>query len=167
MIARREVRAALPLCTLALLAACTPRPTPYQPLAEQGGYQETRLEARVYRVTFQGNPQTGQGAVLDMALLRCAELARQAGLTHLVLLGRSAEAKLDTFQRSADGPMGFGHRRFFGFPQYETVTYVRYHAVTVLVRLLPAEEAKGEKDALDAGELLKNLSHYRQAEAPR
>jgi hypothetical protein len=145
-----------------LLAACTRQPTPYRPLGPGGGYEEARLQERVYRVTFQGNPDTRPGAVLDMALLRCAELTQQAGLTHFALLSRSAEAKLDTAVRSLpDDSLWSGRHMLGGLSRYETVTYVRYHVVTVLVRLMTAEEAKGAGDAFDAADLIRRMAGYR------
>lgn len=145
-----------------LVGACTHLPTPYQPLGPGGGYEEARLQERVYRVTFQGNPDTRPGAVLDMALLRCAELTQQAGLTHFALLSRSAEAKLDTATRTVpDDSLWSGRHMLGGFPRYETVTFVRYHVVTVLIRLMTAEEAKGAGDAFDAADLIRRAAGYR------
>jgi len=72
---RSHLWIAVCIAATAWLAACTQAPTPYGPLAGSGGYQESRLQERMYRVTFQGNPATRMGAVLDMALLRGAELA--------------------------------------------------------------------------------------------
>lgn len=149
-----------------LLAACTQQPTPYQPLGPQGGYQETRLQERVYRVTFQGNPVTRAGTVLDLALRRCAELTREAGYAAFVLLGRSSEAKLETAVRSLPEETMFpGRSGFFGLPRYETVTYVRYHEVTLLMRMLTPEEAAREKDAFDAADLLRRLKVMREPKA--
>lgn len=151
-----------------LLAACAQQPTPYQPLGPEGGYQETRLQERVYRVTFQGNPATRAGTVLDLALRRCAELAQQAGYAAFVLLGRSSEAKLETAVRSLPEETMFpGRSGFFGLPRYETVTYVRYHEVTLLMRMLTAEEAAREKDAFDAADLLRRLETPRQPQTSR
>ncbi|HEX7927896.1 MAG TPA: hypothetical protein VF678_09900 [bacterium] len=148
----------------ALTVACTQQPTPYQPMGAQGGYQESRLQERVYRVTFQGNAVSRPGAVLDMALLRCAELTREAGYADFVLQARSTQTKLDTAVRSLPDDRMFPSRHnFLAMPQYETVTYVRYHEVNVLMRMLTAEEAKAEKDAYDAEDLLQRLAFYRQA----
>lgn len=160
-------RAAVPaLCAMALLGACTLQPTPYQPLDEDGGYQETRLQDQMYRVTFQGNPVTRPGAVLDMALLRCGELAQAAGYPAFVLLGNAAATKLDTAVRSVPEDSMFpGRYGFFSLPRYETVTYVRYHEVTLLMRMLTAEEAKGEKDAFNAADLVRRLAKYRKPKA--
>ncbi len=147
-----------------ILSACAHGPTPYQPLGSQGGYEEMRLQERMYRVTFRGNPDTEPGPVLDMAVLRCAELTRQAGLSHFTLLSRSAEAKLDTMTRSApEEPMFPSRHMLLGLPRYETMTYVRYHAVTLMMRMLPAEEAQGLPDAFDAADLIRRLAQYRAA----
>ena len=151
----------------AVLAACAQQPTLYQPVGPQGGYQQTRLQERVYRVTFQGNPATRAGAVLDMALLRCAELTHEAGYQGFVLLGRSAETKLDTTVRSLPEESMFpGRSSFFALPRYETVTYVRYHEVTLLMRMLTVDEAKAEQDAFEAEDLLRRLEQYRQPKVP-
>jgi hypothetical protein len=150
----------------ALLCACTQLPTPYQPLASSGGYQETRLQERIYRVTFQGNPNTEPGAVLDMAFLRCAELSHAAGYPGFVLMGESSESKLGTAIRTFPEDESFpGRRGFFSFPRYETVTYVSYHVVTLLMRLLTADEAKAEKESFDTADLLRRLAGYRASQA--
>ena len=56
---------------VASLAACSSNPTPYQPLGEEGGYEESRLQQRLYRVSFKGNRQTREADVLDFLFLRC------------------------------------------------------------------------------------------------
>jgi len=78
--------ASLVLCAGALAACTPPQPTPYQPLPAEarslGGYEETRLQGDVYRVSFRGNRYSPEEDVVDKLYLRCAELTLAAGYSH-------------------------------------------------------------------------------------
>ena len=156
---------------LTLLSACTVKPTPYQPLQENGGYEETRLQAQVYRVSFRGNSATPETTVLDSVFRRCAELTLAQSYTHFLIqenFGRTGLTLRPTGVRMGVG-MGFSSRSsFWGLgvggplsdPQY--AASVDYHLAIFMIRLLSAEEAaripEAERPRLfDAADLLKGL----------
>lgn len=58
------------------LAGCTA--TPYQPSGLRGGYSEVRLGPDSYSVTFSGNAYSTEPQARSMAMLRGAELCRDA-----------------------------------------------------------------------------------------
>lgn len=157
-----------------LLAACTPKPTPYQPLGKKGGYEETRLKENVYRVSFRGNRYTRETAVLDYLYLRSAELTRNAGFSHFVIVqdyGKTQGALAPRGGFSIGLGFSSGIRRSaWGVgghlpvsPAYGTV--VDYHLGVLVIRMMNAEAAKKEKDVLDVEFLLKSI-HEKFAKKP-
>jgi hypothetical protein len=161
-----------------LLAGCALQPTPYQPLGEAGGYEETRLGERVYRVSFRGNRATAETAVLDFLYLRCAELTQQAGYTHFVIqenFGRT-QLNVQALPRSSVGVgMGFGSSRSFwglgfnaplGEPDVQAT--ISYHLGVFVIRMLNDAEARQAEAAdkgqvYDAGYLLRSLEPKKEA----
>ena len=160
--------AAITLATLSL-AACSAKPTPYQSLEEEGGYEESRLQQRVYRVSFKGNRNTREADVLDFLFLRSAELTVINGFTHFVIQQDYGRTQMD-LQAGASTPsfqfgLGFSNRRSFwglGFggpsPPYYTGT-ISYHLAMFVIKMLKAEEAAplGDK-ALNASFIIESLS---------
>ena len=63
------------------LAACASTPTVYQPAAGPNavGYSDYRIEPGRYRVTFRGGPGAPPAQVMDLALIRAADLALADG----------------------------------------------------------------------------------------
>jgi hypothetical protein len=172
---RVDAERCLALLGLALLAGCTLQPTPYQPLGEHGGYEESRLQERVFRVSFRGNRATPETTVLDFLFLRCAELTRQNGFTHFAVeedFGRTQLSVRAGPPRSSVG-VGVGHfsgRSFWSFgmsaplsePDYETV--VSYHLAVFLIRMLSAEEARqGPGPTYEADYLIRSLAPKKEA----
>lgn len=69
---------------LALAAAgCA---THYQPRAWSGGYSETRPAPDVFEVTFDANGYTSSETARAYLLYRCAELTREQGFDHFVVV---------------------------------------------------------------------------------
>lgn len=156
-----------------LTAACTVNPTPYQPLAENGGYDEARLQKDVYRVSFRGNSATLETNVLDYTFRRCAEVTLAHGYTHFLIeedYGRTRLTLRSTGARVGVG-VGFSSRSSFwgmGFggplsePEYTPA--VSYHLAIFVIRLLTPEEAAKVPEAqraklFDAADLLHGGSH--------
>ena len=158
---------------LTLLAACAAKPTPYQPREKDKdeGYEEQRLQERVWRISFRANRHTREEDIVDYLFLRSAELTAQSGYTHFLV-----ETDYSRTQTAASGAprtgvsMGFGaggSNSFwgmgFGFsPRSETNSYVAYHLGMFIVRMLNAEEAADRKEAYEAAFLLKNLDAKKQ-----
>lgn len=172
---RTAARPAALAAVLVVLAGCTLQPTPYQPLAESGGYEETQLGQRVYRVSFRGNRATAETDVLDYLFLRCAELTHQAGYHSFVIqedFGRTGLTTRNVGPRTSVGMgVGFGNSRSFwglGFgapisePEYEAA--VSYHLAVFVIRMLTPEEAKSaEGQVYDADFLLRSLEPKKEA----
>lgn len=171
----------LPALALALLAAasgaaCTPRPTPYQPLGESGGYEETRLQENVYRVSFKANPSTAETTVLDYLYLRCAELTQEAGYSHFLIVQDFGKSQTESRPRARMGiGLGFfsGARNSFwsagasaplGSSGYERS--ISYHLGFFVIRMLKPEQAREEPDALEVAFLLKSLEEKLAASEP-
>lgn len=64
---------------ISIMTGCA---TAYQPKGLSGGFEETPLDANVWRVSFRGNGYTKSERAEDFALLRSAELALANGFTH-------------------------------------------------------------------------------------
>lgn len=89
---RHTLRTLTSTLPLLLLPGCA---TPYQPAGFWGdGFTETQLAENVYRVRFRGNDSTSAEQAGDFALLRAAELCRQAG--HSLLVVHDEDASLST-----------------------------------------------------------------------
>lgn len=92
-----------------LLGGCaTPATTPYRPAldANDQGYQEQRIEANRYRVTFTGNSVTSREAVENFMLLRTAELTLNQGYDYFVLDNQDTESQTYYLQSMSEyGPL--------------------------------------------------------------
>lgn len=77
-----------------LLSACA---TTYQSVGATGGYSETRLDEKVFRVSFKGNGYTSQERASDFALLRCAEIALQHGYEYFAIIDEQNYTKNSTY----------------------------------------------------------------------
>src|SRR5262245_44103649 len=66
-----------------LLVACA---TPYQSRKFSGGYSDEKVADDVYEVTFAANGATRDETVRTYLLYRCAELTKQNGFDHFVVL---------------------------------------------------------------------------------
>jgi hypothetical protein len=148
-------------------AACTPQPTPYQPLADEGGFEETRLQPNVYRVSFKANPYTSETTVLDYIYLRSAELTKEAGYTHFLInrdWGKSqAMARPRTRVSVGLGFYSGVRSSFWGAGAHVPVAPVdyeggiAYHLGVFVIRMLGPEEAAKEPEALEVEFLLNSV----------
>ena len=155
------------LCLALFAAGCTPTATPYQPLDKKGGYEETRLKENVYRVSFKGNRYTPETRMLDFLYLRSAELTRDAGYSHFLVVqdyGKTQGRSVPRSQLSVGFGFSSGIRQSAwgvgaGLPlsqDYNTV--VEYHLGGFVIRMLNAKDAAQEPDALEADFLLKSIN---------
>ncbi|MEM8615337.1 MAG: hypothetical protein AAGF20_00225 [Pseudomonadota bacterium] len=85
------------LATIAL-AGCA---TGYKPLGFSGGYSEVPLAADTYQVSYRANAYTKPDRAQEMTLLRCAELADEAGYAYFVI--RSVEDQSRTSSYTTGG----------------------------------------------------------------
>jgi len=159
----------LVVLTLILMGGgCAQHPTPYQPRNEEGGFEESRLQEDMYRVSFKGNRATPESEVIDFLFLRCAEVTLSAGYTHFTVekdFGRT-QADLTAEPRTTVG-LGFGASSgssFWGLgfgagppPSYQA--RIRYHLAMFVIRLIRAEEGrKPPKEAYEASFLVRSLT---------
>ena len=139
-----------------LAAACAVHPTPYQPLRKNGGFEETRLQEQVYRVSFKANRYTSETDVIDFLFFRSAELTLQSGYTHFIVqedFGRT-RMELRPVPGSTSLHLGFGvsRRRSFwglGFGHgfgYNYAPEVSYHLGMFVIRMLTGREAEDHRE---------------------
>lgn len=81
---------------LLALAGCG-SPTKYQAEAWDGGFNETRLDKNVFKVSFQGNKYSKPERIEEMALLRSADVTLSNGFTHFVILSGKSKEDVHTF----------------------------------------------------------------------
>jgi hypothetical protein len=155
------------LLSAALLGACA-TPTPYRPATDGTGYSEQQLEPDRYRVTFAGNSRTPRGRVANGLLLRAAELTRETGHDHFIVVSRDTERSVTYHTTVTDlGPPGVvSHRRFFGighdpfgFDGFATVTARprdSYRAVANIV-LRQGPKPADDPHAYDARAVIERL----------
>lgn len=174
----RRAKTILAAGLLALgLGACASTPLYAPQVRESGsGYSEQRLDEDQYRVTFTGRRSTSRERVEDALILRAAEVTRSAGYTHFMIDQRQTDQEL--IRRR--GPIytgpdffalhgGFGGRYYgrYGYgwydpfwrnigyywDDYERTRYVAYADIA----LLTAEEARGNRRAISADDVIRNL----------
>jgi hypothetical protein len=87
-----NIRTLLAQAILCGLAACA---TPYQERGMMGGFTESQLGPRVWRVNFVSNPGRTPDEVKDMILLRSAELVTAGGFDRFVVV-QASDQKLVT-----------------------------------------------------------------------
>lgn len=88
------MRIALIACASAALTACA-TPTVFAPAgssAYASGFNDSRIEANRYRVTYRGGSGAPPALVRDFALLRAADLTREAGYEWFRVVDRFGEA---------------------------------------------------------------------------
>lgn len=91
------MRKLLIAAALAGLAGCA---TTYQPKGYFGGYDELRIGADAFLVSFNGNSRTSAARAHDLLLLRCADLALANGATYF----RIEELTDETQRRFVEAP---------------------------------------------------------------
>ena len=152
-----------------LFSACTgPRPTPYQPLGPGGGFEQTRLQEDVYRVSFRGNRHTPEMDVLDFLYLRCAELTVDAGYTHfdvresfgsLSFVPELRPQSIMAMRASRYDPF-WGYQTTIGFgPAWGTPPFkIDYRLAVFVIGMSRGADENGRKFRMEAGYILRSLA---------
>ncbi|MGP1397006.1 MAG: CC0125/CC1285 family lipoprotein [Inquilinaceae bacterium] len=149
------------LLVLATGCAADRGPTPYQPLADAGGFTEQRLADDIWRVQFEGNTRTPRATVENYLLHRAAELATVHGYGGVAIIEQEIERT--TRYRAAGYPPpfpgAFHHRYpFYGqgyWPGYygpERYDPINRYTGYVLVRAyngVPPGDVAAQYDARD------------------
>lgn len=101
------IRPFLVAAMCASLAACASTPTVFQAAAGPTavGYSDYRIEPGRYRVTFRGGPGAPAQQVMDLALLRAADIALAEGYDWFRVASRVTDALPD---RSPSVGLGVG-----------------------------------------------------------
>ena len=89
----------------AVLAGCA---TPYQPTGTAGGYYHKVLAENTYIVGFSGNGFTDRSTARDFALLRAAEIGKQLGYDHMVVLGADDQSRTEDIKFGAPTANTYG-----------------------------------------------------------
>lgn len=92
-------RTGLILASALLLCGCAA--TPYQPNGLRGGYSEVRLGPDSYTVTFNGNGYSTEAQARSMAMLRGAELCRDAGYGWMAAVKDESKVDRQVYTRPA------------------------------------------------------------------
>jgi hypothetical protein len=103
---------------LAMIAGCV---TPYQPTGTAGGYYHRVLAENNYIVGFSGNGFTDRSTARDFALLRAAEIGKQLGYDHMVVLGTDDRSRTEDVKFGA--PTATTHGTINGNSYSGTTTY--------------------------------------------
>lgn len=108
----------IPALAALSIAACATAPTLYQPAAGPTavGYSDYRIEPGRYRITFRGGPGAGPQRVMDLALVRAADLALADGYEWFRVTDRFVEGLPDRGPRIGLGMGGgdYGRRSSVG-----------------------------------------------------
>ena len=99
------------------LSACETA-TPYQPLAKggkvSGGFTDQKLDADLYRVTFEGNSLTSRATVESYLLYRAAELTVNQGFDWFEAVDRHTDHTQSTYYDSFGPGYWRPYWRYYG-----------------------------------------------------
>ena len=159
------LRAAFACVAVALaLGGCAGQTTtPYRPAldADDQGYQEQRIEANRYRVTFTGNSVTSREAVENFMLLRTAELTLKQGYDYFVLDNQDTESQTYYLQSMSEyGPLDPFYGCVWprsGFAVSTTTPITNYKAQAYVV-MFKGDKPPAELKAFDARDVQANLA---------
>ena len=155
-------RLILPALAALALSACATAPTVYQPApGPKGvGYSEYRIEPGRFRITFQGGPGASPQRVMDLALIRAADLALAEGYDWFRVSDRFVQGRPDRGPRIGLGVGGanFGGSTSVGLGLGTSFSLGGGPAVTATIE---AHMGRGERpaggDIYDARSLRENL----------
>ena len=80
------------LITALILSACA---TPYQEIGINGGVTAEQVSSDTWRIMSRGNVATSKASVADYAMLKAAEITRQQGGTHFIIVSATDAANDD------------------------------------------------------------------------
>ncbi|MCL2798961.1 MAG: hypothetical protein FWD54_01580 [Endomicrobia bacterium] len=93
------------------------------------GYSDTQLQQDVYRITYQGIYRMPQKEVLDMVLLRAAEVTLNNGFSYFAVIGPNSEQYVyDQYDTGIDYFVQSSTIKCFEFENEATPTLFLYNA---------------------------------------
>ncbi len=160
----------LAMSIMALLAACSVSPTPYQVEGEGGGYSEQQIEEDRYSVKFVGNKATSRDTVEEYALFRAAEVTLENGHDYFKVVSREIEPVVSStsgvFPRIGiglgGGNVGFGVSTGIGGGGRADFSYAAYLDIVVY----DGEKPEDDRDAYAALDVIENLRSKVSANTP-
>ncbi len=157
-----RLRRQLLLAGALLLTGCVmSTQTPYQPLQQNGGFSEQRIEANRYRVNFAGNSLTTREEVENNLLFRIAELTLSQGFDYFVLSDNDTEANT-TYMETMSGYDSFDpfYPRFWPrttFASGSAIPITNYKA-QAYVLMFKGTKPESDANAYDAHEVQTSLA---------
>jgi hypothetical protein len=157
------------VCASFLAGCALPVQTPYQPLQDNGGFSEQRIEANRFRVNFEGNSLTTREEVENNLLFRIAELTLSQGCDYFVLSDNDTEANTIYLQTM----MGYDtfdpfYPRFWprtGFVS-GTATPITSYKAQAYVLMFKGTKPENEINAYDAHAVQTSLAPLIQRRQP-
>lgn len=147
------------LMAATVLTACATT-TPYQPVRDGYGYQDQRIEANRYRVTFTGSTATPRQTVENYLLYHAAELTLASGNDYFIVTqsSTSANGKSGSGLSLGLGGFGFGSRSGLGVGVGTSTggDKVEYSAQAEIVTY-KGKKPDDNPQAFDAREVKQNL----------
>lgn len=152
----------IPALAALSLAACATAPTVYQPASAPTavGYSDYRIEPGRYRITFRGGPGAGPQRVMDLALVRAADLTLADGYEWFRVTDRFVQGLPDRSPRIGLGMGGgdYGRRSSVGIGLGTSFSLGGGPASSATLEVLMGKGARpAGADIYDARALRENL----------
>lgn len=166
---RQISKATIAAAALGLAAACT-TVTPYQPIGNNGGFSDQKLDEGRYRVTAEGNSSTDRTTVENYVLYRAAEITLREGGDYFIVVDSNTEAMRRFITTGTSFGRGFGRRGFFyghgyysrfgaGFGStHATTRERRSYTVGAIIDIRRGDKSSGDGTAYDARQVIDNLN---------
>ena len=98
----RDFMVAWLLC-IVLITGCA---TGYHSSGVTGGYQDTKIQDGMYRISFQGNAAASEQRSADFAMLRASEVALRDGFPYFVILEGKTSSSSRIYSVEPTGAVG-------------------------------------------------------------
>lgn len=148
MLRQYELPRAIAIACFVLSTGCLT--TSYQKMGFKGGFQETKIDANTFKVSFSGNAFTSREIVETFLLYRCAELTVEAGFDGFVT------QTSDTDKRTSQTVIP-GYYDKDGKYHPGTSSTSNWYTATATIRTFKGPKPESDANAYDAREILQNL----------
>jgi len=102
MIQHRKTIITAILVLAAFLSSCAARQTPVTETLKLKGHSEIWLDHRIVQIDFKGKNDEKVDRLKNMAVLRAADLGKERGFSHFVILNTTDQTIIDGVLRSGD-----------------------------------------------------------------
>lgn len=155
------------MLTTLTLSGCATTPSKPRTFDQLGQFSTTPLNARSYRISFQGSPNMNLGTAEEITLLKAAQTAVFNGQQFFKVLDDPSNRSQQAPRQAVVYPnnmypygYGYGYRRFPGFndPFYNTPQVVNIDPVQISYTIECFKDQKSApNDAFDARLILQSL----------